>query len=72
MMRMLFAMLLLLPDGLTHGEFLKLHKELQPYKGEIWQTVPWKISLLEGRTIALREKKPIFIWSMDGNPLACG
>jgi hypothetical protein len=31
-----------------------------------------RISLLEARDLAAKEKKPILIWSMDGNPLAAG
>jgi hypothetical protein len=73
-MRILAALLLLLraDDGLSLEEFEKLHRDLQPVRDEAWRTVPWKISLLEARDLAIRERKPIFIWSMDGNPLGCG
>jgi hypothetical protein len=72
MSRMLFLALLLVPDELTVEEFQRLHRELQPSKDEAWRSVPWKVNLLEVREQAVREKKPIFIWSMDGNPLGCG
>ena len=62
----------LLQDGLTADAFEKLHKELQPPKDEAWMSVPWKINLLEARDLAVIQKKPILIWSMDGNPLAAG
>jgi len=72
MIRALLVTVLLLPDGLSLEEFQKLHKELQPAKDEAWRSVPWKVSLLEVREQAAKERKPIFIWSMDGNPLGCG
>ncbi len=72
MLRASFLALVLLPDGLTVEEFQKLHRELQPSKDEAWRSVPWKIDLLEVRAQAAKEGKPIFIWSMDGNPLGCG
>jgi hypothetical protein len=72
MMRTLALILILIPDGLGLEEFQKLHKELQPPREELWRSVPWKISLLEGREQAIKEGKPLFIWSMDGNPLGCG
>jgi len=64
--------LVLLQDGLSLELFEKLHKELQPPKDEAWLSVPWKISLLEARDLAAAQKKPILIWSMDGNPLGAG
>jgi hypothetical protein len=60
------------PDGLTDEEFRKLHEQLKPALDEAWRSVPWKVSLLEAQNQAAREKKPLFIWSMDGNPLGCG
>lgn len=71
MTRLFLALFLLLPDGLTVPEFEKLHQQLQPPKDEAWRTIPWKVSLLEARELAVRDKKPIFIWAMDGHPLAC-
>ena len=52
--------------------------ELDQFKAECraslqepWRTIPWETSLIEAQNIAAREKKPIFIWAMDGHPLAC-
>lgn len=64
--------ILALQDGLTVEQFEKLHRELQPPKDEAWLSVPWKINLLEARDLAAAQKKPLMIWSMDGNPLAAG
>ena len=47
-----------------------LHAELQP-GDEAWRTIPWKIALLDAQKTAAEEKKPLFIWAMDGHPLGC-
>jgi hypothetical protein len=57
--------------SLTLEEFNKLHKEVRPRKDEVWRTIPWKLSLLEAQRLAATEQKPIFLWAMAGNPLAC-
>ena len=61
------------PTGgsLTLEEFNKLHKEVRPPKDEVWRTIPWKLSLVEAQRLAATEQKPIFLWAMAGNPLAC-
>jgi hypothetical protein len=56
---------------LTLEEFNKLHKEVRPPNDEVWRTIPWKLSLLEAQRLAATEQKPIFLWAMAGNPLAC-
>jgi hypothetical protein len=58
--------------GMSLEEFRTLHDKLKPPAGEAWRSVPWKVSLVEAQNAAAREKKPLFIWSMDGNPLGCG
>ena len=64
-----------LPGGvsaeLTDADFKRLQKQLQPAADEPWRTIPWKISLLDAQKTAAKEKKPIFIWAMDGHPLGC-
>jgi len=57
---------------LTAAEFEKLHRELQPPKDELWRTIPWHVSILEGREAAARAGKPIFVWVASGEPLGCG
>lgn len=59
------------PPRLDQAEFERLHSELQPDLDQPWRTVPWKISLLEAQTLAAEQKKPLFIWAMDGHPLGC-
>lgn len=58
-------------EELTHAEFLKIHAELQPDGSALWRSVPWKTSVLSAQQIAAAQKKPIFIWAMDGHPLGC-
>ncbi len=56
---------------LDEATFQRLHAELQPSNDEIWRTIPWKIDLLDAQQTAAKERKPIFIWAMDGHPLGC-
>ncbi len=58
-------------EKLTEARFQKLHAELQPDNSALWRTIPWKTSVLGAQQIAAGEKKPIFIWAMDGHPLGC-
>jgi hypothetical protein len=61
------------PTGgsLTLEEFNKLHKEVRPPKEEVWRSIPSRLSLVEAQRLAATEQKPIFLWAMAGNPLAC-
>ena len=72
MLTLALSLLLGQAGGLSADEFRALHEKLKPPAGEAWRSVPWKVSLLEAQNQAAREKKPVFIWSMDGNPLGCG
>jgi len=72
MISLLLAILPALQDGLTDESFRKLHDRLKPPVAELWRDIPWKVSLVEAQNLAAREKKPLFIWSMDGHPLGCG
>jgi len=68
---MLTLALLAADPGLTDAEFTRLHAALQPEADAPWRTIPWRVSLLDARQEAARQKKPIFIWAMDGHPLGC-
>ena len=65
------AQLTAVPAPITEKEFRTLHEQLKPAADEPWRTIPWKISLLDAQRIAAQQKKPIFIWAMDGHPLGC-
>jgi hypothetical protein len=72
----ILSVALLTPDmatggELTDAEFRRLHKLLRPAPDEAWRTIPWKIAMLDAQRNAVAEKKPIFIWAMDGHPLGC-
>jgi hypothetical protein len=58
-------------EELTEARFRELHAQLRPAADEPWRTIPWKIDLLDAQATAAKEKKPIFIWAMDGHPLGC-
>jgi RNA polymerase sigma factor (sigma-70 family) len=63
---------LLVPDtGLSVEEFEKLRKECSIHSAP-WATIPWKVSISEARSQALKEKKPIFMLVDTGNPLGKG
>jgi hypothetical protein len=55
---------------LSVAEFDKLHKELTSAK-EPWQSIPWQVSLLEARTLAARDNKPVYMLCRAGHPLGC-
>lgn len=56
---------------LDESEFNRLHKMLQASPDEPWRTIPWKIALIDAQQTAAKERKPIFVWAMDGHPLGC-
>ncbi len=53
-----------------HPDFAKLHRDLTTAK-EAWQTIPWHLSILEARTQAAKENKPVYMLCRAGHPLAC-
>jgi hypothetical protein len=53
-------------------KFDALHRKVAPQgKGEGWATIPWQTDLAAARRTALRERKPLMMWVMDGHPLGC-
>jgi hypothetical protein len=57
------------PGAITAEEFKSLHAQLR--KRDKWETVDWRTDLHETRAASIKEKKPIFIWAMDGQTLGC-
>jgi hypothetical protein len=51
------------------GDFTTLHAQL--CKKEKWESVPWKTDFYDAQAESIRDKKPIFIWAMDGQTLGC-
>lgn len=37
-----------------------------------WLQIPWRANVMEARAEAERQRKPLFMFVMDGNPLGCG
>ena len=70
LMALLFTKMSLAAE-LNESEFRSLQRQLQPPADAPWRTIPWKITLIEAQRTAIQEKKPIFIWAMDGHPLGC-
>ena len=56
---------------LSLKEFQYIMQTVRAPSDATWRTIPWKTSLLEAQRIAARERKPLFIWAMDGHPLGC-
>lgn len=55
---------------LAPEDFERLHTMIKPRKEEWrWTEVPWLATLWEARKKATDEGKPLFVWSMDGEPL---
>jgi hypothetical protein len=72
-MTMISGLLLILAqDGLSVEEFERLHREVRPPKDELWRSIPWQVSIVEGRELAAKQAKPIFVWVASGEPLGCG
>jgi len=44
--------------------------ELRPSPAQLkWQQIPWLTDLAEGLQVAEREKRPVFLWGSDDEPL---
>lgn len=56
---------------LGDAAFERLHAELCPKKKGKWEQIPWTVDLLAARHRAIKAKKPLFMWSMNGHPLGC-
>ena len=50
--------------------FEKLHSVIKPQPGEwAWARIPWMSDLGEARKKAAAEGKPLYVWTMAGEPL---
>lgn len=60
------------PDGpLDEQRFAALRAELSPDPEALWRSIPWRVDLLAAQREAAAEKRPLFLWAMDGHPLGC-
>lgn len=47
-----------------------LIEAVKPKPSELkWQRIPWLTDLAEGQRVAVREKRPIFLWVTGDDPL---
>lgn len=52
--------------------FRELLAYIRPQPGELrWQRIPWQTDLWAARRLAVKHRRPIFLWAMNGNPLGC-
>lgn len=56
-------------EELNEKRFRELMESIVP--AENLSPIDWQPDLLEAQKMALEQKKPMFIWSMDGHPLGC-
>lgn len=56
-------------EELNEERFKELMESIVP--AENLSPIEWQPDLLEAQKMALEQKKPMFIWSMDGHPLGC-
>lgn len=52
--------------------FLNQLEDLQPTpQDERWKAIPWMTNIMEARKRSAKEKLPILMWIMVGNPQGC-
>ena len=52
------------------AELTQLAAVIKPSaKANQWQQVPWLTDVAEGRKLAKEEKRPLFLWTVFGEPL---
>ena len=56
---------------LSDSDVDDLISQLTPDPDRLWRKVPWQLSLVNGQAQAAEQKKPLFVWAMDGHPLGC-
>ena len=50
----------------------ELFKLLQPGKSDdAWKAIPWMTNIMAARKRSAKEKLPILMWIMVGNPQGC-
>jgi hypothetical protein len=52
------------------AELTRLATVIKPSaKANQWQQIPWLTDVTEGRKLAKEEKRPLFLWTVFGEPL---
>jgi len=58
-------------QALDDAGFAELQELLTPDPDAVWRSIPWRIDLLAAQTEAAEQRRPLFVWAMDGHPLGC-
>ncbi len=62
------------PNRITRRHFLYLSglAAIRPTPDELrWRAIPWQTDLRTACRMAAEQGKPVFLWTMNGNPLGC-
>lgn len=62
---------LFLSFGVCHADEALIQEILPSADESAWQVIDWKTDLWEARKVAAKQRKPIYLWEMDGHPLGC-
>src|SRR5262245_20492178 len=58
------------PRSPSAAELTQLATVIKPSdKANKWQQIPWLRDVTEGRKLAKEEKRPLFLWTVFGEPL---
>ncbi|MDI9640907.1 hypothetical protein QPK87_18260 [Kamptonema cortianum] len=49
----------------------RIQSVLPSTEEEKWLTIPWRTDLNEARLASFEQRKPIFMWIMNGHPFGC-
>ena len=56
----------------TSENFRALLAAIRPTPDELrWREIPWQTDLRVACRLAAEQGKPVFLWTMNGNPLGC-
>src|SRR4051794_41744577 len=59
-------------EAVAPDQLARLQALVKPAAGgEDWLRIPWLTSLWEARRQAAAQGKPVLLWVVDGQPLAC-
>jgi hypothetical protein len=65
------VLVLALPLVAGEPDFDRVRERVLPGARERWEEIGWETDLLAARERAVRERRPLFLWAMNGHPLGC-
>ena len=58
--------------AIDERQFRELLAFIRPKPDELrWQAIPWQQDIFTACRLAAEQHKPVFLWTMNGNPLGC-